>query len=81
MDSFRGELVFKAHRLLYRSTLGLRVIKKKKKAGFFYGAGVRRPCGGRVLHREREFFVDNLLVRIHFIILMILEDWPCAMEV
>ena len=27
---FRGGLVFKAHRLLYRSTLGLRVIKKKK---------------------------------------------------
>jgi len=27
---FRGELVFKAHRLLYHSTLGLRVIKKKK---------------------------------------------------
>ena len=28
---FRGELVFKAHEILYRSTLGLRVIKKKKK--------------------------------------------------
>jgi len=27
---FRGGLVFKAHRLVYRSTLGLRVIKKKK---------------------------------------------------
>ena len=27
----RGGLVFKAHRLLYHSTLGLRVIKKKKK--------------------------------------------------
>jgi len=27
----RGGLVFKAHRLLYYSTLGLRVIKKKKK--------------------------------------------------
>ena len=26
-----GGLVFKAHRLLYHSTLGLRVIKKKKK--------------------------------------------------
>ena len=25
------ELVFKAHRLVYHSTLGLRVIKKKKK--------------------------------------------------
>ena len=27
---FRGGLVFKAHRLLYHSTLGLRVIEKKK---------------------------------------------------
>ena len=27
----RGGLVFKAHRLLYHSTLGSRVIKKKKK--------------------------------------------------
>jgi len=30
---FRGGLVFKAHRLLYHSTLGFRVIKKKKKFG------------------------------------------------
>jgi len=28
---FRGGLVFKAHILLYHSTLGLRVIPKKKK--------------------------------------------------
>ena len=28
---FRGRLVFKAHRLVYHSTLGSRVIKKKKK--------------------------------------------------
>jgi len=28
---FRGGLVFKAHRLLYHSTLGLRVIKNNKK--------------------------------------------------
>jgi len=28
---FRGGLVFKAHRLLYHTSLGLRVIKKKKK--------------------------------------------------
>jgi len=31
MGAFRGGLVFKAHRLVYHSTLGLRVIKKKKK--------------------------------------------------
>jgi len=30
VQRFRGGLVFKAHRLLYHSTLGLRVIKKKK---------------------------------------------------
>jgi len=33
---FRGGLVFKAHRLLYHSTLGSRVIQKKKK-----GLGLR----------------------------------------
>jgi len=31
VDCTRGQLVFKAHRLLYHSTLGSRVIKKKKK--------------------------------------------------
>ena len=31
--------------------------------------------------REREFFIDNLLVRIHLIIEMILVDRPCAMGV
>jgi len=31
VQRFRGGLVFKAHRLLYHSALGLRVIKKKKK--------------------------------------------------
>ena len=31
VQRFRGGLVFKAHRLLYQSTLGLRVTKKKKK--------------------------------------------------
>ena len=31
MEQFRGVLVFNAHRLLYHSTLGSRVIKKKKK--------------------------------------------------
>ena len=31
MNRFRGGLVSKDHRLLYHSTLGVRVIKKKKK--------------------------------------------------
>ena len=30
---------------------------------------------------EREFFIDNLMVRIDFIIGMMLEDWLCAMGV
>ena len=30
VNRFRGGLVFKAHRLVYHSTLGLRVMKKKK---------------------------------------------------
>jgi len=30
---------------------------------------------------EREFFTDNLLVRIHLIIVMISVDRPCAMGV
>ena len=30
---------------------------------------------------EREFFIDNLMVRIHLIIEIILEDRPCAMGV
>ena len=30
---------------------------------------------------ETEFFIDNLLVRIHLIIEMILVDRPCAMAV
>ena len=31
MKRFRGGLVFKAHRLLHHSTLGLRVIKKRRR--------------------------------------------------
>ena len=31
--------------------------------------------------REREFFIDNLLVRIHLIIEMMLVDRPCTMGV
>ena len=31
--------------------------------------------------KEREIFIDNLLVRAHLIIEMILVDRPCAMEV
>jgi len=59
VERFRGELVFKARRLLHRSTLGLRVIEEKKntcfipgiknypKAGTCFIAALHRPCGGR----------------------------------
>jgi len=45
---FRGGLVVKAHRLFYHSTLGLRVIKKKKKKG----RGTPRPSGVRESRRS-----------------------------
>jgi len=43
VQRFRGGLVFKANRLLYHSTLGVRVIKKKKKRG---GPPALRGRGG-----------------------------------
>ena len=36
VQRFRGGLVFKAHRLLYHSTLGFRVLEKKKKSFFLF---------------------------------------------
>ena len=38
IQRFRGGLVFKAHRRLYHSTLGLRVIKRQKKIAIGPGA-------------------------------------------
>ena len=45
-----------------------------RKTGALFGARAAAPA-------KREFFVDNLLVRIHSIIQMILVDRPWAMEV
>ena len=42
MQWFRGGLVFKAHRLVYHSTLGLRVIKKKKVGECLESAGAEK---------------------------------------
>jgi len=39
LQRFRGGLVFKAHRRVYHSTLGLRVIKKKKNTAWEQGQG------------------------------------------
>ena len=85
MKRFRGGLVCKAHRFLYHSTLGSRVIKKNKTPGE-QNLGERsekRIVGGLAVsvdvhplrvprhlipaEREREFFIDNLLARIHLI--------------
>ena len=60
MKWFRTGLVFKAQRIWYHSTLGLRVLKTKKVSGVWF-----------TVRAEREFFIDNLLVRIHLIIVMI----------
>jgi len=43
MKRFRGGIVFKAHRLVYHSPLGLGVIKKKKGGGGRTGEEVRVP--------------------------------------
>ena len=46
---FRGGLVFKAHRLVYHSTLGLRVIKKKGVDGYKAAKNVESPrCPGQL---------------------------------
>ena len=38
-------------------------------------------CGLQIHRAEREFFIDNLMVRIHIIVQMILVDRPCTVEV
>ena len=49
---FRGGLVFKAHRPFYRSTLGLRVIKKQKNLAERRGAP--RKVGGEQKHLRTQ---------------------------
>ena len=54
---FRGGLVFKTHRRAYRSTLGLRVMKKKKKdngASLGAGAESRDRARGERVHRHPQ---------------------------
>ena len=43
MKRFRGGLVFKAHRRVYHPTLGLRVIKKKRRDSGSKGCGEAFP--------------------------------------
>ena len=68
---FRGGLVFKAHRLLYHSTLGSRVIKKKKKRreGSGWGRCRVKGLGFRVqglgsLTPRLRFWVQDLGSRV-----------------
>ena len=62
MKRFRGGLVFKAHRLSYHSTLGLRVVKKKRSqdvpgaAGIFNGG----PSFGAILHHTQMTNIRNV---------------------
>jgi len=60
---------------LYHSTLGLRVIKKKKKVeGLPVRPEARTQGAPRAASRApaaTEFLIDSLLVRIPFIIVMI----------
>ena len=66
VQRFRGGLVCKAHRRLYHPTLGVRVIKKKKI--LLLQPFLDSPL---IFAQQREFCIGNLLVRIHFIIVMI----------
>ena len=56
---FRGGLVVKAHRLVYHSTLGSRVIKKKNK-------GPRRPQKRRVAKKKSIARQKKVLTSSHF---------------
>ena len=49
VQRFRGGLVSEAHRRLYRSTLGLRVMETKKKFGIW---GLRDAIGVRACKQE-----------------------------
>ena len=67
---FRGGLVFQAHRLVYHSTLGLRVIQKKKvQEGFRRGS--RGPaahgacCHPRVRAGDRGFELQGPVSSAH----------------
>ena len=58
-ERFRGGLVFTAHRLVYHSTLGFRVIKEKKKKNV-PGEGGWRCCSSRALLRRVQGFGPSI---------------------
>jgi len=66
---FRGGLVFKAHRLVYHPTSGLRVIKKKKnqiealaKVNFPHPIKFRALCGANVVTLRPKCQANETLV-------------------
>ena len=54
MKRFRGELVIKALRLLYHSTLGVRVVKKKKQKKKIVSRVWVLGEGGSLHHKLRQ---------------------------
>ena len=56
---FRGGLVFKAHRLVYRSTLRLRVIKKREKKIPSHSTRFAAPQGARLGKSRRPCLAAN----------------------
>jgi len=61
VQRFRGGLIFKAHRLLYHSTLGWRVIKKKK--GAISDLHLRRQTA-HVVHERVDALLRSRVVLI-----------------
>jgi hypothetical protein len=62
VQRFRGGLVFKAHRLLYHSTLDLREIKKKEKFNSPSPEGLPSPA---TFHLSEALASDRL--EAHFL--------------
>ena len=56
VQRFQSGLVFKAHRLLYHSSLGLRVIKKKREVGAW-----RRRAVDRLVRGIHNKGIENLI--------------------
>jgi len=57
-----GGLVFKAHRLVYHSTLGLRVIKKKKKEPAKTSIFQKQPKQlHTIIHQDSEVHLQGYL--------------------
>jgi len=63
---FRGGLVFKAHRLVYHSTLGLRVVKKNlRDGGHFEVILIELPVGKALVHRDVQRFRGGIVFKAH----------------